>query len=126
MTPDRWHEICAMFLKAIELGDAEREAWLAEACAHDSDLRTEVNRLLVHDARASADQFLALHFDSHAALQRPEPATLGVRWAQRRVRCPHCRAPLDVQGMSAVDDVVCNTCGSSFRLMKESTAPWST
>ena len=40
------------------------------------------------------------------------------------IRCPHCHSPIELVGL-ATDEVVCPSCGSTFRLERESTAPWS-
>jgi len=40
-----------------------------------------------------------------------------------QIRCPHCRSPIELVGLPAVE-VVCPSCGSTFRLEQESTAPW--
>jgi hypothetical protein len=42
-----------LFAKALELPEPERDAFLAEACSGDAELRLEVQRLLVDAARAS-------------------------------------------------------------------------
>jgi tRNA A-37 threonylcarbamoyl transferase component Bud32 len=38
--------------------------------------------------------------------------------------CPHCRNPIELVGLPA-GEVVCPSCGSTFRLERESTATWS-
>jgi tRNA A-37 threonylcarbamoyl transferase component Bud32 len=40
------------------------------------------------------------------------------------IRCPHCRSPIELVGLPA-GEVVCPSCGSTFRLEQESTAPLS-
>ena len=42
----RWQRVKDLFLQAQELPDAEREAWLAHACAGDDELCAEAMRLL--------------------------------------------------------------------------------
>src|SRR4051812_11768560 len=56
MTPDRWSQIDQLLAKALELPDAERAAFLAEACAGDAELRSEVESLLA--AHQAAEDFL--------------------------------------------------------------------
>ena len=43
MTPERLHEIERLFHEARERPPAERDAWLARACADDATLRREEN-----------------------------------------------------------------------------------
>jgi eukaryotic-like serine/threonine-protein kinase len=50
MTPERWQRIEAIYNAAVERQPPEREAFLAEACRGDEDLRTEVESLLAQDA----------------------------------------------------------------------------
>jgi eukaryotic-like serine/threonine-protein kinase len=49
MTPQRWREISRMYSEATGRDAAARAAFLAEACAGDSDLRHEVESLLAED-----------------------------------------------------------------------------
>ena len=46
MTPERWHQVKQLFESAIEYPPAERAAFLAQACAHDPKLRSEVESLI--------------------------------------------------------------------------------
>ena len=50
MSPERWKQIEDIFNSAIELSPDERAAFLARACGSDAALRSEVERLLGHDA----------------------------------------------------------------------------
>ena len=43
-----------LFEQAIEIAPDAREAWLAEVCASDDELRAEVERMLRIDEKASA------------------------------------------------------------------------
>jgi Tol biopolymer transport system component len=49
MTPERWREVEALYLRAVEQPPAGRTAWLAETCGGDSDLLQEVQSLLVQN-----------------------------------------------------------------------------
>src|SRR6059036_3365156 len=49
MTPSRWTEIEALFLRAIEIPPGERSAFLDQECHGDSTLLNEVNSLLAND-----------------------------------------------------------------------------
>ncbi len=53
---DRWRRIKEIFAQAIDLGGAERSAFLALACADDDELATEVLRLI--DSSERDDDFL--------------------------------------------------------------------
>jgi eukaryotic-like serine/threonine-protein kinase len=53
---DRWREIDLVFAEALDRPLAERKAFLDEACAGDSELRTAVERLLLADE--ASDTFL--------------------------------------------------------------------
>lgn len=53
---DRWRRIKEIFAEAIELGTAERSAFIAAACADDDDLAAEVRRLI--DSSERDDDFL--------------------------------------------------------------------
>src|SRR5689334_3134268 len=57
MTPERWRRVDELFDAALRIDPAGRESWLRGACG-DDDLRAEVGRLLVQDARAARDGFL--------------------------------------------------------------------
>ncbi|HJQ32310.1 MAG TPA: serine/threonine-protein kinase, partial [Pyrinomonadaceae bacterium] len=46
MTPERWKQIESVFDEAVELPPGRREAYLAEACGGDAELRREVELLL--------------------------------------------------------------------------------
>jgi serine/threonine protein kinase/Tol biopolymer transport system component len=52
MTPKRWEQIGELYHAALELEAAQRDAYLAEACAGDESLRHEVESLLVAEERA--------------------------------------------------------------------------
>jgi serine/threonine-protein kinase len=53
---DRWQRIERLYNDAIDRDPADREAFLADACGDDNDLRQEVRSLLGY--AAEADQFL--------------------------------------------------------------------
>ncbi len=46
MTPERWQQVEAIFQAAVDLGPEERRRYLAEACAHDTSLKSDVENLL--------------------------------------------------------------------------------
>jgi serine/threonine-protein kinase len=58
MTPERWRAVDAILKAALAWEPAERDAFVADACGEDSQLRHEVASLLAaHDS--AADDFLA-------------------------------------------------------------------
>lgn len=52
LTPERWQQIRSVFERALEVPPEARPALLAELCAGDDALRSEIDRLLAADARA--------------------------------------------------------------------------
>jgi eukaryotic-like serine/threonine-protein kinase len=55
--PERWHEVDRLFAEALDRPPAERPAFLDTACAGDTTLRREVERLLAADEQGAG--FLA-------------------------------------------------------------------
>lgn len=53
MTPARWHAVKQLFYSALERSPAQRQAYLAERCAHDPGLRQELEELLAHHERST-------------------------------------------------------------------------
>lgn len=68
MTPTRWQLQVKLFEAAIALPSSQRPVWLEQACAGDSGLRLEIERMLEADDRPA---------------QR-EPAAKMLHWAQNR------------------------------------------
>ncbi|MGH9846520.1 MAG: hypothetical protein ACREEM_48095 [Blastocatellia bacterium] len=54
MPPERWQQIEELYHAALDRAPDERAAFLAEACAEDSDLRREVEELLRYDGAAES------------------------------------------------------------------------
>src|SRR5262249_42992600 len=50
MTTKRWRQIEDLFTQALERPDAERQAFLDQACQGDEELRQELESLLAYDA----------------------------------------------------------------------------
>jgi eukaryotic-like serine/threonine-protein kinase len=51
MQPERWKRIKDIFHSALECDASTRQAFLEHACAHDAELRAEVDSLLAaHEA----------------------------------------------------------------------------
>jgi serine/threonine protein kinase len=64
MSPERWQQITDIFEKALELEEKERAAFIAEACADDSDLRYKVEKMLA--AHDKAGDFISAHVMENA------------------------------------------------------------
>jgi serine/threonine protein kinase/tetratricopeptide (TPR) repeat protein len=58
MTPERWNQIHNLFCAALDREATQRVRFLDEACADDTELRQEVEKLLDRDATTSCSQFL--------------------------------------------------------------------
>ena len=56
LSPERWQQAKALFHAALNQPAAERETFLAAACAEDLELRAEVEQLLAQ--HQTADAFL--------------------------------------------------------------------
>ena len=98
MTPERHQQIGQLYHAALELAPTERAAFLAQACAGDKSLRSEVESLLA--VQAEADNFFAAPAMEIAA------KSLAAEQAQvtRAERLGHYRiiAPLGAGGMGEV------------------------
>src|SRR5215472_7191847 len=55
MTPERWRQVTEIFHRAIARDPAQRDAFVAEACGKDRDLRADVESLIA--AHHQADGF---------------------------------------------------------------------
>jgi eukaryotic-like serine/threonine-protein kinase len=62
MTPERWQKIEQVCNAALEREPSQREAFLAQACRGDDDLRREVESLLAQEK--SAERYLAARGES--------------------------------------------------------------
>ena len=56
MDPERWHQVDRLFEEALDRPPEERQAFLDSACAGDTALRQEVERLLAADEKG--EEFL--------------------------------------------------------------------
>ena len=60
MTPDRWRVVKSIVQEALERPAARRDAFVADACGGDAELRAEVDSLLAEpDTEEHSDGFLA-------------------------------------------------------------------
>jgi eukaryotic-like serine/threonine-protein kinase len=117
--------IYEIFQTVLECDPSRRSTLLDELCAGDVELRAEVERLLADDERAGRDQFLEapelMRGDAGSARLSP----LRLAGLDVHILCPHCRNPIELVRLPAGEEVVCPACGSTFRLERESTTPWS-
>src|SRR5262245_62878596 len=42
-----------------------------------------------------------------------------------QVVCPHCQSRAEVEDLSSLQEILCETCGSSFRLAPAATTAWN-
>ncbi len=94
MEHNRWHEIEQIFDEALEHDEAERPAFLAQACQGDAELRREVESLLRADeqvgsfiaspllAVSAAHDFSPSHYDESPSL---EGARIGAYQIEREI-----------------------------------------
>jgi serine/threonine-protein kinase len=73
MTPERWQAITRLYESALERDPRARDAFLADACGSDAELRREVDSLLAHEATpvvvdASVWELVGDLFDVEAGL----------------------------------------------------------
>jgi len=63
MTPERWKQVESLFQSVVDRPAAERDAYLRDACAADSELEREVRSMLSSERRAEGvlDQSPILH-----------------------------------------------------------------
>jgi serine/threonine protein kinase len=58
LNPERWHQISRIFKSAISLESEARDAYVANQCAGDESLRSEVEKLIESHRQASTDNFI--------------------------------------------------------------------
>jgi serine/threonine protein kinase len=95
---ERWRRIERLYQSALERPSLEREAFLANECRGDEDVRREVQELLSH--AASAEKFLeepAAAVLAQAVVQPSAPILTGLRFGVYIVQ-----APLGSGGMGVV------------------------
>src|SRR5262244_2172014 len=61
MSPERWQQVKQIFQSAIERPPSERHGFISEACADDSELRSEVESLISsHDQAGDSIEAMAV------------------------------------------------------------------
>ena len=76
MDAERWQQLQVLFDAAVDLPDADRRAYLDEACSNDHSLRLQVESLII--ASNEASQAIG-HAVGEAAVEAVEPAQRGQR-----------------------------------------------
>ncbi len=95
MTTERWHEIEALFLAALERDPDRRADFLRESCGEDGELQAEVESLLAHDSKGAIEQTIR----SAVATFDPD----GVTWYDgRRIGAYRLIREIGRGGMGAV------------------------
>src|SRR5262245_51213015 len=85
MKPERWKQIERLYHTALERESGARDAFLAQACAGDEELRREVEELLGYDG--AAQSFIkgnALAFEARR-LELEELSQTGTQWLPGQV-----------------------------------------
>jgi len=97
ISPERWHQVEALYHRAAEQPADQRSAWLADACAGDAELLREVESLLAH-ASATGIVDVGAH-DVVAALASARSVTMA---PGRRIGVYEIQAPIGAGGMGEV------------------------
>ena len=95
---DRWQQIESLYHAALERQPAVRPAFLADACAGDLSLKSEVESLLAHGDSADS----ALDGGALATLPTHAPGDLGSSLIGQRIGVYHITALLGAGGMGEV------------------------
>jgi hypothetical protein len=120
-TPERARRVYEVFQAALACDPAERGAVLDQQCGGDAALRGEVERLLARDAEAEGAGFLPPPGPPGGGEGGPRPFPLALRDLDVHIRCPHCRNPIELDGLPASGEVLCDLCGATLRLEAGST-----
>jgi serine/threonine protein kinase len=97
MKPERWHQISHLYHSAAQRNEADRAAYLTEACAGDPDLRREVESLLAHQDGACLLDSPALDLAASSLAPRLPNPLVG-----RKLGPYQILAPLGAGGMGEV------------------------
>ena len=101
---NRAERIRDLFLRALQMDDVHRDAWLSEQCGDDHALKEEVHELLRHGR--TEDDLLEKGVGERLAdliVNQPD-----------KLRCPHCQESIEVIGTAKHDPLTCESCGRSF------------
>ena len=58
MTADRWNQVVKIFSAVADRDPDQQQTYLDQVCAHDPNLRAQVEKLLTHHAIAETEEFL--------------------------------------------------------------------
>ena len=101
MKPAQWHQIESLYNQALEIEEAQRAAFLREACGSDRDLQRNMEELLAEGPKA--ESFLekaALREIAHEFAEAE--ASTWPSWTGRRVGNYQFLSLLGVGGMGEV------------------------
>ncbi len=108
MTPEHWQQVEEVFQSALDCPPGERQQFIAEACAHDADLREQVEALVrQHEAagdfiEAPAFDFSRLNYSDTPIVARPAPVAEDDPMAGRRIGAYKLVREIGRGGMGAV------------------------
>jgi eukaryotic-like serine/threonine-protein kinase len=87
MTPERWQQVKQIFQSVIERPPAERDGFIAEACAGDSELRREVESLITsHNQAGESIQAMAAEAATEMLADDAEDRIVGKQIGHYQVR----------------------------------------
>ena len=116
MSSQRIELVQKLFHAALEIPVVQRDAWLHRQCHGDEELYADVLSLLAEDGRL--DNALEAGSPDRLSNASPEPPSHRAEHGLR-VRCPHCRNPIELVDDFAFEELSCPSCGSTFSLIKE-------
>src|SRR6516162_1311552 len=79
MTGDRWQRVEEVFHGALERPSSERDAYLAQACGSDNELRREVESLLSNDSGGTQEIHVLIANDIEEAAEESSLPESGMR-----------------------------------------------
>src|SRR3989441_11935362 len=98
MKPARWHQIEHLYLKALEMEESQRSAFLREACSGDEELRQDVDRLLAEELQIGS----FLEKPALAKIAYEFAATAAPSWVGRQIGSYQFLSLLGSGGMGEV------------------------
>jgi serine/threonine protein kinase len=98
MGPERWQKIQAIYRAALQRSEAERHAFVVEACGDDEDLRNEVKSLLAADVKAQSFlEVSAVEVEARSIAAQTPASLVGRQLGRYKIL-----APIDSGGMGEV------------------------
>jgi WD40 repeat protein/tRNA A-37 threonylcarbamoyl transferase component Bud32 len=115
---DHARQIIDDFLARRAGGDSPAyEAILAQHPELASELFEELAKLRIVDAARMDLDAKSARSDVPPAIGGEPSDDAAARTHGLRVRCPHCRSPVEIDSEASLDELVCGVCGSSFSLV---------